>query len=129
MVGLVVVSHSKLAAEGIAEMAGQMAGSAKLIAAGGTDDGSIGTDATKIQAAIEEADSGDGVAVLVDLGSGVMSAELALEMLEPDLAARVKIADAPILEGAVAAAVQASVGSSLAEVIKTAEDARDLHKL
>lgn len=130
MVGLVIVSHSKLAAEGICQMAAQMGSPAQaIIAAGGTADGSIGTDATKIQTAIEQADSGDGVVVLVDLGSGIMSAETALELLEPTVAARVRIADAPVLEGAVAAAVQAAVGSSLDEVLATAEGARELHKL
>ncbi len=130
MVGIVVVSHSKLAAEGICQMAGQMAKpDLRLLPAGGTEDGGIGTDATKIQTAIEQADSGDGVVLLVDLGSGIMSAEVALELLEPELAKRVKIADAPVLEGTVAAAVQSSVGSSLEEVLKTAEGARELHKL
>lgn len=130
MVGIVVVSHSKLAAEGICQMASQMATPQQaIIPAGGTEDGSIGTDATKIQTAIEQADSGDGVIVMVDLGSGIMSAEVALELIDPKLAVRVKIADAPVLEGTVAAAVQASVGSSLEEVLATAEDARNLHKL
>jgi len=130
MVGIVVVSHSKLAAEGICQMAAQMAKpELRLLPAGGTEDGGIGTDATKIQTAIEQADSGDGVVLLVDLGSGIMSAEVALELLEPELAKRVKIADAPVLEGTVAAAVQSSVGSSLEEVLKTAEGARELHKL
>ena len=110
MVGIVVVSHSSLAAQGICEIAHQMGAPGQLILpAGGTEDGSIGTDALKIQAAIEQADSGDGVVLMVDLGSGVMSAEVALELLSPDLANRVKIADAPILEGTVAAAVEASI--------------------
>jgi dihydroxyacetone kinase phosphotransfer subunit len=129
VVGIVVVSHSAKIAEGICELAGQMAAPGQhLVAAGGMTDGSIGTDAFRIQAAIEEANTGDGVLVLVDLGSAVLSAELALEMLSEELKEQVKIADAPILEGAVAATVEASVGQSLAAVLTTAEGARDLRK-
>lgn len=128
MVGIVVVSHSAKAAEGIVEMAAQMARDGqKLIAAGGAN-GAIGTDAVLIAAAIEKADSGDGVMVAVDLGSAVLSAETALEFLPEDLRERVQIADAPVLEGTVSAVVQASLGSTLAEVLATAEGARELRK-
>ena len=98
-----------------------------IIAAGGMEDGSIGTDALKIQSAIEEADTGDGVCVLADLGSGIMSAEMAIEMLDGDI--EVRIADAPILEGAVSAAVTSTSGASLDEVIAAAEEARTASKL
>ena len=91
------------------------------------EDGSIGTDAMKIQDAIEKADTGDGVAVLADLGSGIMSAEMAIEMLESDI--NVRIADAPILEGAISAAVTSTSGASLDEVIEAAEEARTASKL
>lgn len=130
MVGVVIVSHSAKVAEGISEMASQMAKPGqKIIAAGGTIDGRIGTDAVKIYEAINAADSGDGVALMVDLGSAVMSAETALDLLDQDLRSRVKIADAPILEGSISAVVQASLGGVLAEVIVTAEQARELKKL
>ncbi|SMC92206.1 dihydroxyacetone kinase phosphoryl donor subunit DhaM [Sporomusa malonica] len=129
MVGIVVVSHSAKVAEGICELAGQMAAPGqKLIAAGGMADGSIGTDAFRILAAIEEANTGDGILVMVDLGSAVLSAELALDMLDGELKGQVAIADAPILEGTIAAAVDASIGQSLVSVTKTAEGARDLRK-
>ena len=112
MVGIVIVSHSRLAAEGIRELAAQMAGpDTAIIACGGMEDGSIGTDAMRIQDAIVRADSGDGVCVMVDLGSGIMSAETAIEFLEFDddhAGICVRIADAPVLEGAVSAAVSAS---------------------
>ena len=105
MVGIVIVSHSRLAAEGIRELAAQMAGpTLQLIACGGLEDGSIGTDAVRIQNAVIQADSGDGVCMLVDLGSGIMSAETAIELLEFDdehSDIQVRIADTPILEGAV----------------------------
>ena len=72
---------------------------------------------------------GEGVVILADLGSAVLSAETALEFLDEKLRKRVQIADAPILEGAISAAVEASLGSSLASVVATAEGARELHKL
>ena len=130
MVGIVIVSHSAKVAEGICEMAAQMArAEQKILAAGGTADGGIGTDATMVAERIAQADVGEGVLVLVDLGSAVLSAETALEFLDKKLRKRVQIADAPILEGAISAAVEASLGSSLASVRATAEGARDLHKL
>ncbi|MDU4960973.1 MAG: dihydroxyacetone kinase phosphoryl donor subunit DhaM [Sporomusaceae bacterium] len=129
MVGIVVVSHSAKIAEGICEMAAQMAKPGqKIIAAGGAAGGTIGTDAVKIFEAIKAADSGSGVAVLVDLGSAVLSAETALELLDEAQRQRVGIADAPVLEGAVSAVVQASLGGNLAEVLATAAAARELRK-
>lgn len=133
MVGIVIVSHSRSAAEGIRELAAQMAGpDLKIIACGGMEDGSIGTDAVRIQDAVVRADCGDGVCVMVDLGSGIMSTETAIELLEFDddhSGIRVQIADAPVLEGAVSAAVSASAGDSLDEVIAAAEEARGMKKL
>ena len=130
MVGIVIVSHSAKVAEGIKEMAMQMSRpEQKIIAAGGMEDGGIGTDAMKIQAAIEAADDGSGVLVLVDLGSAVLSTDVALELVDEELKERVKIADTPILEGAISAAVEASLGSPLDTVVATAEGARKLQKL
>ncbi|MBP2649399.1 MAG: dhaM [Firmicutes bacterium] len=129
MVGIVVVSHSAKIAEGICDMAAQMARPGqKIVAAGGTDDGRIGTDAVKISEAVKAADDGSGVLIMVDLGSAIMSTELALELLNENLQIIVQIADAPIVEGAITAAVQASVGSTLAEVLAAAEEARELRK-
>jgi dihydroxyacetone kinase phosphotransfer subunit len=130
MVGIVIVSHSAQIAEGIKTLAGQMAGaSQKIIAAGGMVDGSIGTDAVRISEAIAVADTGDGVLILVDLGSAIISTETAFEFLEPEVASRVVIADAPIVEGAISAAVQASIGSTLEEVKAAAEMAKAMQKL
>jgi dihydroxyacetone kinase phosphotransfer subunit len=129
MVGVVIVSHSQKVAEGIREMALQMANpNQQIIAAGGMDDGSIGTDAFKVSEAIVSANTGDGVAVLVDLGSAVLSTETAFDFLDDELRTKVKIADAPILEGAISAVVEASLGSPLSAVIATAEGARTLNK-
>lgn len=126
-VGLVIVSHSVRIAEGTAELAGQMAGDeVRIVAAGGLEDGTIGTDAARIAAAIEAADAGAGVVVLVDLGSAVLSTVTALELLgDPE---NVRLSRGPIVEGAVIAAVQASTGSSLDEVLEAAEGAASMPK-
>jgi PTS hybrid protein len=130
MVGLVVVSHSARIAEGIVELAGQMAGQVRIEAAGGTDDGGLGTDAGLIAEAIEAADSGDGVLVLVDLGSAVLSASMAIdELVTDDVRARTRIAEAPVVEGTVVAAVQASTGSDLDAVEAAAVDAATMRKV
>jgi phosphoenolpyruvate---glycerone phosphotransferase subunit DhaM len=129
MVGLVVVSHSAKIAEGIVELAGQMAGEVRIQAAGGTDDGGLGTDAGMIAEAIEAADDGEGVLVLVDLGSAVLSASLAIdELVADDVGARSRIAEAPVVEGAVVAAVEASTGSGLDAVERAAVDAATMRK-
>ena len=115
MVGIVVVSHSAELARGVVELARQMGGEeVRVEEAGGMDDGSIGTDAARVQAAIERAMSGDGVLVLMDLGSALMSAEMAVELMEGD--GRVVLSEAPLVEGAVAAAAAARGGASLDEV-------------
>ncbi|WP_269085093.1 dihydroxyacetone kinase phosphoryl donor subunit DhaM, partial [Rathayibacter tanaceti] len=88
-VGLVLVSHSARLAEGLVELAEQMAGAVALIAAGGTDDGGIGTSFDRITAALGEAESGDGVVVLCDLGSAIMTAETAVEFLDDEARGRV----------------------------------------
>jgi dihydroxyacetone kinase phosphotransfer subunit len=129
-VGLVVVSHSAKIAEGVVELAGQMAGAVRILAAGGTDDGGIGTDATLIAEAIAAADEGDGVLVLVDLGSAVLSAQLAIdELVDEQIRGRVRISEAPVVEGAVVAAVQASTGSGLDEVDQAARGAATMAKV
>jgi PTS hybrid protein len=128
-VGLVVVSHSAKVAEGVVEMAAQMAAGVRIEAAGGTDEGGIGTDATLIAEAIAAADSGDGVVVFADLGSAVLSAQLAIdELVDEQRRASVRIADAPLVEGAVIAAIQASTGSSLDEVAEAARGAATMGK-
>lgn len=119
-VGFVIVSHSAKIAEGVVELAAQMAPSVAIVAAGGTDDGGIGTSFDKVQAAFATADSGSGIVVLCDLGSAVLTAETALDFAEdPE---RIRIADAPIVEGAVAASVAAESGADLEEVLAAAED-------
>lgn len=129
-VGLVIVSHSPKIAEGVVELAEQMAEEVRVLAAGGTDDGEIGTSATRIADAISAADSGDGVLVLVDLGSAVISTRMAIDELLPDeLRGQVRISEGPVVEGAVIGAVQASTGSSLEEVATAAARAATLPKV
>lgn len=119
-----IVSHSEKIAVGITELARQMAPTARLIAAGGTDEGGIGTSFERVSAGVAEADSGAGVVVLCDLGSAILTAETALDFLDDDVRGRVRIADAPIVEGAVAAAVAAEADESLDAVVAAAESAR-----
>lgn len=96
MVGIVVVSHSARLAEGVVELAAQMAAGVPIVAAGGDDEGGIGTSLDKVNAALAEADTGDGVVVLYDLGSAQMTAEMAIDLLGGD---RVRLVDAPLVEG------------------------------
>ena len=119
-VELIIVSHSAKIAEGVVELATQMAADVTMHAVGGDDDGGIGTSFDRVQAAVESA--GEAV-VLCDLGSAVMTAESVIEFLDEDAAARVRLVDAPIVEGAVAAAVAAQSGAPLAEVAAAAESA------
>lgn len=123
-VGVLFVSHSAAIAAGLVELARQMAPTAALIAAGGTDDGRIGTSFDLVTAGITEADSGSGVVVLCDLGSAILTAETALDFLDDEVAARVRIVDAPLVEGGVAAAVAAEAGDPLEVVVAAAESAR-----
>jgi dihydroxyacetone kinase phosphotransfer subunit len=126
MTGLVVVSHSATAAAGIAEVAAEMGGDVPIEAVGGDGRGGIGTVPDDIAAALASADDGDGVVVLVDLGSAVMNAEVAIEMSD----AEAVIADAPVLEGAINAAVAATDSdATLDSVRQQAEAARDIDKL
>ena len=123
VVGLVVVSHSARLAEGVVELAGQMAGpEVRIGAAGGLDEpgGALGTDAVKVLGAIEAVWSEDGVLVLMDLGSAVLSAELALDLLDEERRPRVLLTAAPLVEGAVAAAVAAGLGEPLEAVAEAA---------
>jgi phosphoenolpyruvate---glycerone phosphotransferase subunit DhaM len=132
LVGLVLVSHSSMIAEGLREMAAQVAGSGVPIAtAGGTEDGRLGTSAPRIAAAIRATlDAGaDETLILLDLGSAGLSLELALEEFGPAERSRLLVSEAPLVEGAILAAVQASIGASLAEVASAADGAAAMAKM
>jgi PTS hybrid protein len=127
MVGIVVVSHSSELALGLADLAGQMASpDVRIEPAGGTADGGLGTDEARVRDAIRRADQGAGVAILADLGSAILTIR---HILDSHANGHVKLIDAPIVEGAVAAAVTASAGLPLDDVVHAAEEARDAHKL
>ncbi|MBQ7478417.1 MAG: PTS-dependent dihydroxyacetone kinase phosphotransferase subunit DhaM [Selenomonadaceae bacterium] len=119
MVGLVIVSHSQRLAEGVVELARAMADEVRIAAAGGLEDGTLGTSYQRIHDAIEEVYSEDGVAVLMDMGSAVMTAEMVLEDLDKD---NVLLVDCPLVEGAVLAAVESATGSSLQTLMDRAKD-------
>jgi PTS hybrid protein len=122
-VGLVFVSHSAQLAAGLVELARQMAPTVALVAAGGRDDGGIGTSFDAVAAGIAVADHGSGVVVLCDLGSAILTAETALDFLDDEVRVRVRVADAPFVEGGVSAAVAAESGGDLATVLSAAESA------
>jgi PTS hybrid protein len=131
-VGLVLVSHSAEIANGLAGLVGQVAGPDVPIAAtGGMPDGSFGTDGGRVLEAIRAAanGAGAGAVVLMDLGSSVLSVRAALAELEPEELERIVVVDAPLVEGALAAGVTASIGADLAEVAEAAREARDVPKL
>ena len=126
MVGIVLVSHSSELAGGLAELARQMAGPDVTIeVAGGGPDGRLGTDGDSVRDAIRHADTGEGVVVLGDIGSAFLTIRHVLERMN----GRVRLVDAPFVEGTVSAAVVASAGSGLDDVAKAAEDARGANKL
>lgn len=127
MVGIVLVSHSSLLVEGLAELLAQIGSSEVPVAvAGGTVDGGLGTSSQLVSSAIEAADRGEGVIVIPDLGSAVLTVKCVLRGLEDR---SVVLVDAPFVEGAVAAAVTAASGAGLDEVVRAAEEARDVPKL
>ena len=127
LVGIVVVSHSADLARGVAELAGQMAGpDVRIEPAGGMPDGTLGTDDALVRDAIARADQGAGVLVLGDLGSAILTVR---HVLEGQTNGHTVLADAPLVEGAVAAAVAASAGCDVEQVVKAAEEARGVSKL
>ena len=127
MVGLVLVSHSEDIARGLTELARQMAGPEVAIhPAGGLPGGGLGTDEDRVRDSIRHANSGDGVVVIGDLGSAILTVR---HVLERSFNGRVLLADAPLVEGAIAAAVVASTGADVKTVAAAAEEARGANKL
>lgn len=132
MLGILVVSHSDEAARGIALIASEMSMGSEpvdIVGVGGNDEGGLGISVGKVLDALEGMlRQCDGVLVIPDLGSSILSSRGAVAMLPEEDAAKVLIADAPVLEGAMLAAVEASTGSDLASVAETAREARNLDK-
>ncbi|MCY1713857.1 dihydroxyacetone kinase phosphoryl donor subunit DhaM [Caproiciproducens galactitolivorans] len=126
MVGIVIVSHSEKLAQGVAELAGMMASEAPVVAAGGLDDGTLGTSFEKITKAVDSVYSDDGVLILMDMGSAVMTAEMVLESM-PDR--KIKMVDCPLVEGAVVAAIGSSSNQNMEEIIEAAQESASEKKL
>ena len=126
MVGIVLVSHSSELARGLADLASQVAGTeVRVEPAGGGPGGSLGTNGDAVRDAILRADCGQGVVVLADLGSAVLTVR---HVLEGQANGHIRLVDAPFVEGAVAAAVMSSAGQALEDVVRAAEEARGASK-
>ncbi len=126
MVGIVIVSHSPDLADGVVALATELAGpDVRIEAVGGGPDGSLGTDGERVRTAIRSVDGGDGVILLGDIGSAILTIR---HVLESRASNHARLVDAPLVEGAVAAAVTASAGCSIDEVARSAEEARDVRK-
>lgn len=127
MIGIVVVSHSSKVAEGVVEIAKQVSNEEiPIMAAGGTSDGRIGTDAIKIKEAIESVDQGNGVLIFVDLGSAILSAETAIDLLDMT---SVEIVDAPLVEGVIASSVQLTITDDIEDVKRVAHESKNISKI
>lgn len=121
MVSLVLISHSNKIVEGLKELVSQMSGDVKIGLAGGTNDNRIGTDPMKIMSAIEEVYSDDGILILYDLGSALMNAELALDMIDEKIKNKVEISKSSLVEGAFVAGIESSMGKNMEEIKKSLE--------
>jgi len=129
-IALLVVSHSKMLALGVVELVSQMAKGVRIEAVGGMQDGTLGTDSVAISEAMTSlALENDIVLTFMDLGSGVISSQMALDLLEDDIKEKVRLVDASLVEGSFAAAVMASAGVELDEIIRQAENAGKRNKL
>ena len=126
MVGLVIVTHSAALAHGVAETCRMMAKDAHIATAGGMENGGFGTSYARIAAAIESVHGADGVVVLADGGSSVLTAETIIEGMR---SSSVRMADCPVVEGSVVAAIAAVCGADLDEVVRRAEETRGACKI
>ncbi len=126
MVGIVIVSHSEKVAQGALELCRQMASNVPMAAAGGLPDGGIGTDFQRIYEAVDSVQGEDGVVILFDMGSAIMTTEMVLEEFQ---SVNIKMADAPIVEGSIAAAISSAIGLPIDQVLQAAHEAGSLPKL
>lgn len=126
MFSIIVISHSAKLAEGVVEVARMMARDVSIVAAGGTENGGLGTSYEKIAAAIEETYTEDGAALFMDMGSAVMTAEIAVEAMADR---RLKLIDAPLVEGVVLAAIEAAAGTALEDLPEKMQQARAMRKI
>ena len=125
MIGVVVVSHSEKLAEGVVELSKMMMPDGNVMAAGGMDDGGLGTSFEKIMNAVETVSQGDGVIIFMDMGSAVMTAEMVVESFDSD---KVILANCPVVEGTIVAVVGASMNDSLENILATVSDLSSYEK-
>jgi dihydroxyacetone kinase phosphotransfer subunit len=129
VIGIVLVSHSQKLVEGLQELVGQLSnGQVPVAIAGGGPQGELGTSVEKVRTAIASVAGPDGVLLLVDLGSAVLSAETAIDLLDPPPPGPVRISSAPLVEGAVVAVIHAGLGDGLEQVLEAVEGARQMPK-
>lgn len=128
MVGIVIVSHSENLAKSVVELTAIMAAGAKILPAGGTEDGGFGTSYEKIYTAIEDVYSEEGVLVLMDMGSAVMTTEMVIEGLEAEGKDKVSMVDCPLVEGAVVATIDAAGGMSFEDILVALSKVADTPK-
>jgi len=129
MVNIILVSHVKEIAEGAKKLAEQMKqGEVEIIAVGGTADGDIGTDPDAIESAVNEINKEDGIIILADLGSAIMSVNMVLDWLDDEIREKIVLADAPFVEGAVVAAVEAGMGNEIDEILESIESVEMIKK-
>jgi PTS hybrid protein len=128
-VSLIVASHSRAIARGVAELVAQVAPGVRIVPVGGALDGTLGTDVAEVLHALRSVAGRRGAVVLMDIGSSVLTVLAAIAMLEEGDRAQVLMADAPLVEGAIAAGVEAAAGSGATDVLRAAERARRLAKL
>ncbi|MEG0075951.1 MAG: dihydroxyacetone kinase phosphoryl donor subunit DhaM [Eubacterium sp.] len=127
--GIVIVSHSAKLAEGLVDIVSEMNdGSVKIMAAGGADEGRIGTNALKIMSAIESMEDCNNILLYVDMGSSVISTEAAIDMIDEDLAEKVQVVDCPLVEGAFAGVVQATITDDVDAIIRVSKEAKEMPK-
>lgn len=129
MIGFILVSHSYKLVEGLKEIAEQINGKESNInAIGGASDGRIGTNPIEIYEALEEMYDGDNILIFGDLGSSIMSAQMAIDMVSEEIQKKVILVDAPLVEGAIAAIIQSSITENLEEIISAAKEAKTMNK-
>ena len=129
-IGVILVSHSEYIALGLKELVNEMNdGSVPVVAAGGADGGRIGTSAIKIQEAIESIEDCDHILIYADLGSSILSAETALDLVDEDLADKCRMVDCPIVEGALAGVIMAAGSGDVEVAVQASEEARGALKL
>lgn len=121
VIGLILVSHSKKITDGVKEMIDEMVGTSEIVeikSCGGADDGRLGTNSLEILDCLESYSEANQILIFSDIGSAILSAETAIDLIDSEeLKSKIRLVDAPLVEGAFAAAVKASVTSSLDEIL------------